>query len=251
MRTSPPNKAFRDLIRRASPVFGEAGFQCAHCRVFSQQAWWSVRLQPDEVPPDNARAGSATQIEIDALASAIEAPDRPTFRAKNIRMSECYVCKDLTIWLGDTFIWPAAVGDIPRPSVDMPADVKADFEEAASIFAKSPRAAAALLRLALEKLCRHFGKKGDVNKMIGELVKDGLSPKLQRAFDFVRVMGNEAVHPGTIDIDDNAEVVATLFRLLNLIVAQMITEGRQIDAVYATIPPEKLAAIRERDKPKK
>ena len=129
----------------------------------------------------------------------------------------------------------------------MPPAVLDDYEEAASICVKSPRAAAALLRLALEKLCHALGKSGTINLMIGDLVKDGLPSRAQQAFDAVRVIGNEAVHPGEIDLRDDLDTVLTLFKLLNLIVEKVITEPKEIDQIYSGLPPGKLKGIEDRD----
>ncbi|WP_415663473.1 DUF4145 domain-containing protein [Vibrio taketomensis] len=49
-----------------------------------------------------------------------------------------------------------------------------------------------------------------MNNDIKELVSEGLSPKIQQALDSLRVVGNNAVHPGQINIDDNAEVAYKL-----------------------------------------
>ena len=131
----------------------------------------------------------------------------------------------------------------------MPDNVKTDFTEARNVLNASPRAAAALLRLALEKLIMvELGVRGkDLNDAIGTLVKEGLPDKAQKALDSVRVIGNEAVHPGQIDLSDNVETATTLFRLLNWIVDGMITRPRKIDEIYESLPQSKKEAIERRD----
>ena len=129
----------------------------------------------------------------------------------------------------------------------MPQAVKDDYEEAASIATISPRGAAALLRLAVQKLCTDLGEKGDnINEDIAALVKKGLSPTIQQSLDYVRVVGNNAVHPGQIDADD-AAVVGNLFGLLNLIVETMISTPNKIKAMYSGLPATTLQSIQKRD----
>ena len=94
----------------------------------------------------------------------------------------------------------------------------------------------------------HLGQKGeDLNGDIANLVKQGLSPKIQKSLDIVRVIGNEAVHPGTLDLNDDPSIVTQLFTLVNLIADAMISQPKQIDALYSSLPEPKKKAIKERD----
>ncbi len=47
-------------------------------------------------------------------------------------------------------------------------DIRRDYDEAAKVLALSPRGAAALLRLAIRKLCKELGEPGkNINEDIG------------------------------------------------------------------------------------
>ncbi len=143
-------------------------------------------------------------------------------------------------------IYPDFSG-IESPNSDLDVEVQADYLEAASIIQKSPRGAAALLRLAIQKLVIQLGEKEDLNAAIGNLVKKGLPVKVQQSLDALRVIGNEAVHPGTLDLKDDPETANSLFKLVNFIAEKMITEPKEIEAIYGKIPPSKQEQIEKRD----
>ena len=55
----------------------------------------------------------------------------------------------------------------------------------------------------------HLELKGkNIDDDIGALVKRGLDARIQKALDVVRVVGNNAVHPGQIDLRDDNELPA-------------------------------------------
>jgi hypothetical protein len=117
----------------------------------------------------------------------------------------------------------------PPPVAGMPEQVARDFQEAAEILPISPPASAALLRLALEKLCLHLHLGGkDLRERMAVLVKQGLRPELEQALESVRVMGKHAVLAGMLDVRDDQHTVLTLFTLLNLLVEEFISIPAQM-----------------------
>lgn len=132
---------------------------------------------------------------------------------------------------------------------DLPEDIKNDYNEAKDIVNISPRGAAALLRLAVQKLCIHLGEKGtNINDDIKSLVKKGLPETMQQALDSVRVIGNNAVHPGTIDLNDNIEIAYALFGFVNIICEMLISQPKKVKEYYEKHIPEGLRnAIEKRD----
>ena len=74
------------------------------------------------------------------------------------------------------------------------------------------------MRLCVQRLCRHLGEKGEnIDDDICALVKKGLNPLVQKSLDIVRVIGNEAVHPGVLDLKDDRDTALRLFELVNSI----------------------------------
>jgi uncharacterized protein DUF4145 len=136
----------------------------------------------------------------------------------------------------------------PRPHLDMPRDVRTDYEEARTIVALSPRGACALLRLAVQKLCGELGESGkSIDKDIANLVNKGLDIEVQQALDSLRVIGNNAVHPGEMDLKDDIETASALFSLLNFVIDDRIAQPRKRKAFFGKLPEGAKAAIRKRD----
>jgi hypothetical protein len=161
--------------------------------------------------------------------------------------SVCQHCRQMTVWFEQQIVIPR-VPCVSPPEDDMPDDIKAEYKEAGDIVALSPRGASALLRLALQKLMIHLGEKGEnLNVDIASLVKKGLRPDIQKALDVVRVVGNNAVHPGQFDIKDDKETATALFNVLNIVVDQMITHPRQIEMMYNKLPAPSVVAVQKRD----
>jgi hypothetical protein len=162
-------------------------------------------------------------------------------------VANCHHCSKYSVWLDGRLIYPTD-GSAPPPNTDLSEDVLRDYNEARAILVRSPRGAAALLRLAIQKLLVEFGEKGkNINQDIGRLVRKELPVTVQQAMDSLRVFGNEAVHPGQIDMSDDTETATALFGLVNIIADRMISEPKRVAELYAKIPPEKRAEIEARD----
>ena len=173
-----------------------------------------------------------------------------SFRLNDLSAALCGHCNRYSLWLKNErrMIFPFS-GVAPLPNADLPTDITSDYMEARDIFGLSARGAAALLRLCIQKLCKFLGEPGkDINKDIAALVKKGLNPSIQQSLDIVRVIGNESVHPGTIDLRDEPDTAITLFLLVNIIADSLITQPKLIAQTYDLIPEGKRKAIEHRDK---
>ena len=170
-------------------------------------------------------------------------------RKCELKIARCHSCGKKIVWIDidNEYIYPNIVAEEVNP--DLPESVKQLYNEAGLIYNLSPRAACALLRLAIEKLCYELGETADkINDNIAALVKKGLSPKVQKALDLVRVVGNNAVHPGKIAFDvDDITTAKSLMRLVNMIGQIMITDPKDIDNMYSQLPESTKKSIERRD----
>ena len=248
-------------------------FSCPYCNALASQTWFELGIEhksKDFVPTvfredleEWFSSSEAKDIPIEFKIATLkrarqewtgevfieESEDYHGSRsvARNLNLSQCYNCDGVAVWINRKLSHPAYNSTF-EPTEDMPQAVKRDFVEASKLFQISPRASAALLRVAIEELCNEInGEKMSVFKGIGRLVENGLEPKVQRALDFVRVTGNDAVHPGQINPNDTPEIAEKLFLLVNLIVETLITIPKEIDDLYDTLPEGKRAAIEKRD----
>jgi len=70
---------------------------------------------------------------------------------------------------------------------------------------------------------------------------------VQESLDTLRVIGNEAVHPGEMDLRDDMAVASSLFKLVNFIAEKLITEPKEVDEIYNKLPTSKKEHIASRD----
>jgi len=217
------------------------GFTCPHCNVYAKQIFQIVYILEQ-----NHYYGRLQKVW-DALVDDYYVVDR-TKRVSNLSISTCEHCNKYCVWVDKKLVSPE-LSVAPFPSVDMPKNVKEDFLEARLVVQKSPRSAAALLRLALQKLMPHLGMKGiNLNNDINELCQCGISKEIQEALDVVRVIGNESVHPGELDMRDDLETALLLFDIVNWIVDSTISPKKKTkNLMLNKVPKSKLANIENRN----
>lgn len=259
-----------------TPTISKTAFNCPHCSALTTQNWFRVfggrfdekqriptfpdedtieamsnsREIPHEIKDELIKNCRKIMSGYPFLKKSEESPYNPPL-VSNCFVSSCYNCKELTIWIHDRIVYPNAKLMI-LPNEDMPTVVRELFEEAREIVEKSPKGAAALLRLSIQYICKELGESGkNIDKDIASLVSKGLNPTVQQALDVVRVVGNESVHPGEINLNDSKDIAVQLFNLVNLICEQMITHPSKVKELYAGLPKNKLDGIKARDKTNK
>ena len=140
-----------------APEFNKDGFHCPLCGTYAHMTW-------------------------SRLSNSV--------RSSDYHESLCSYCSKPSLWRVNKYS-TTQFGKRPEetellfpdnglaalPEDDMPEDVKADYVEAARIFSKSPRGSAALLRLALQKLCKHLGEEEkNINTDIRNLAANNILP---------------------------------------------------------------------------
>lgn len=193
--------------QHVAPEMRSASFHCMFCGVLSQQLWTNLVRGKG-----HGQSGYA--------------------------QCTCRNCMKVSTWnSSEARCVDPVIGGGPRPHVEMPEDVKADYEEARRIIGQSPRGACALLRLGVQKLCVDLGEPGEnINNDIASLVRKGLPQEVQEAMDSLRVIGNNAVHPGAMDLTDDTETASALFSLLNFVVDEMIAQPKRRRSIFAKLP---------------
>lgn len=201
------------------PKYGSNDFICPSCGVYAYQYWSSLF---HKIYHEN-------------------------FDISNLYLAFCHHCKDYSIWLNSTMIYPDKL-PVEPPNPDLNKEIQEDYLEAASILNKSPRGTCALLRLCLQKLCTQLGYNAkDIDTNIGQMVKSGLDPNIQQVLDTLRVVGNEAIHPGELNLKDNTDTAKQLFEIINIIAERMISNNKKIEKLYNSLPKSKMDAIKTRD----
>jgi len=258
--------------KNTPPSTSETAFDCPHCGAFTTQYWFKLHADhidkerrlptiPDAMMKEGISSSKGLDAEnmegvlewiskMDSGLVFIEQNKQGTYSyndVNNLFLSQCYNCKKIAVWVHHNLVFPAQrLGQ--KPNADLPDVIVQDFEEARSILNYSPRGAAALLRLSVQKLCAFLGEKGkNIDDDIASLVAKGLNPLVQKSLDVVRVIGNEAVHPGVIDLKDDRDTAQRLLLLVNIIAEQMISHPKTIREMYDQLPEGKKQAIETRN----
>lgn len=245
----------------APSLYGRS-FVCPSCHVNSEQQWFdqkraaqsAISIVTDAYHAYRGLIPDYADDAVHGFRGAIQTlitQQMHKYVPMQISIGVCSHCGLPNIWMNEKLVHPENCL-IEQPNPDMSDQIRKLYLEASSILERSPKGSAAMLRLALQLLLKQLGKTGkDINRDIADLVEAGLNPTLQKALDLVRVVGNNAVHPGEIDLSDGREIAVKLFQILNFIANELITKPKELDRLYHELLPEGAKqAITNRDKPK-
>lgn len=213
-------------------------FNCSRCGVFSKQSWGNllsrVRLRNNGMFSVNILGGDINTLDNEEL------PD-------SYVVSRCEQCRKDVVWVDKKIIYPQTIV-VEQPNSDLPKEIQDLYLESANILNDSPRAAAALLRLALQLLLKEIGGKGkNINDDIAVIIKNGVDQQVKKALDILRIFGNNGVHPGEIDLTEDDTKVVRMFALLNFVTDKMITQQNEIDTLFDELPDAVKQQINDRD----
>lgn len=264
------------------PNIGRTSFHCPYCATKAPQRWlqcygkdvdsenrlpqlWNVKAAEElinNVKKDSQFNGDIFELGKAWLRQAHESESGDFILEEvsdskycNLVFSNIYfsVCQEVgcgkaALWVHDKLVIPSTNIE-EEPNYDMPEKVKAVYNEARDVHKVSPRASAALLRLCCELLCEELKAQGNnLNEKIGFLVSQGMDARIQKALDILRFIGNDAVHPGQIDLKDDMAISHSLFVLINEIVQEMISKPKRLQQIYTEKLPEGVRnAIKRRD----
>lgn len=226
------------------PKYKESAFTCPWCGAYAQQGW--DRYVVVQINEDNSTLVTEDnyygRLGVGWGGNDVEYLD-------SLGVSTCKACGRYHVWNGEKIIFPQNMNStIPMPLEDMPQVVKDLYLEARDVYPISHKSACAILRLAVQHLCKELGEKGkNINDDIGSLVSKGLPERIQKALDIVRIVGNNVVHPGVMSEEDTKEYAQKMFKLLNIIVDDRIVQPREIDTLFDELPEGPKKAIERRD----
>ncbi len=235
------------------PEYKKKAFHCPHCEVYANQNWKNIVSEDREyvyMNMDDWLLRTARRYNLNTMNESILQKIIKVYSSLfigGIELALCARCKKYSIWVDGQMVYPNML-TAPLPIEEMPESVKKLYNEAREISGKSPRGACALLRLAVQQLVKELGEdENNLSKAIGNLVQKGLPKRIQEALDSVRVIGNNAVHPGKINIEDKPEITDTLFMLINFISEKMFKDEQKVEKIFSSLPKNSKKATEQRD----
>lgn len=242
---------FDNVILQREPIV--SSFKCPNCSAIAAQNASVYKVKLDKLP-ETSIAKFKDNIVVLTCHSCSNESIWLTRKAVAIHQSTFDYLKDDERFDNhknyefEKILYPSTYNDAPEPDSDMPYDVLDIYKESCLVLQYSPRSSAALTRLAIEKLVNHLDAEGDnLNQKIGNLSKKGLGDDVIKMLDIVRIFGNNAVHPGIIEIEDDKSTALFLLEFTNLIVRDTISRKKRMEEFYSKIPEERRKAIEKRN----
>ncbi len=226
-------------------------FTCPQCGVVAQQKWYPLLYDPGDWIAWISKWAQAISREGDYssfdrfLRQVSELPSVlipvTELPQNRLTIAFCQHCHRFTLWLGDAMIYPQ-VGEAPPPHKDMPPRIRELYEEARGVLPASPRASAALLRVALEGLLEEAGyRQGRLADRLEKAYEDRkLSASTYKLAESLRYAGNAAVHyePWKIDPsegEEDREMVKSLFDFVNEVTEELFAKPRRLEEMARKI----------------
>jgi hypothetical protein len=224
----------------AAPEYLAKRFVCPRCKAFAGQDWHILNAQSGHgFQPIKDRILVGTSREFAQLKGG----------GLDWHASQCASCEQLAIWLNHDMVYPQDMIDtgVPDPAVEMPADAKELYQEAAATLAVSRRAAAALCRAALEKLAIELTPSANPKARLDDrlaLLSLDVSQPVWEVLQAVRHVGNTALH-GQDDTDESIrlylddtdpELPRMFFEAMNMLVDERIVRPSRAAALFAKLP---------------
>ena len=252
--------------KHVSPTIDQLAFNCPHCRALARQFWFSVHADPlkaDEKPiVANGETvavliGDAEEGEREREVKWAERmpSGRPSLKVhrefrnrdvQNISISYCFNCNEICLWVVDQMVWPRCATS-PGPKPHASTDVRRETEEASHTLDASPRGAAALLRLATEKLCKELGDSDESPRPeMAPLFQEEVDARVQKVLDAMRIIESNAISPDDVGVRSTGATAETLSGLVNLICEKMIIEPKHLQALYAKVRDDAQSALEQR-----
>jgi hypothetical protein len=241
-----------------APKYELTAFNCPHCNAYAEQYWSNIIFDPEEFNErfthliQNLTSQNMVTCQYHNDFSNLLFDWKSDFNRCLVRDAKiviCNHCEKESFWINQILIYPNMI-TVPPAHPDMPLNVKELYDEARLVSSLSPRSAATLLRISLEKLTENLGEAtGSLNTRISRLNTKGLPETVIKGLDIVRIYGNDSAHSNKMDTDnhDTPEIVDKLFWMVNYIVEKVITEPDEIRNMFEQLPESKVKAIENRD----
>lgn len=219
------------------PKLNDKSFKCLCCNITTTHSWSDhvVALSAERINSLELSDHADKKEVIKYVRGESYLSYEKNIVVDDVYVTVCHHCEKPTIWLDDNqTLKPVLPSDnqYPSPSDKMPQKVKDVYNQAGSIADKSPRAANALLRSAIEELmCIIVETPGDLNLMIEDAYnKNIITAHIKESLHSIRLLGNNTLHPNQIRIEDDVDT-NDIFNIINHIVDVTLHHSEVIENI--------------------